>query len=194
MTTEGQQTDVTGAEAETAPSTAARTKRRGRFTRSVVWSARTVGRPYLEAGKSAKRLKDTLRRLGRSVAGGADPGGDANYVDAPDAAAAFERLYKLNGWSKAGLQQQRTAVVRAKFVALLLAILFFAVTVFGVLTLGHHHYVAVAMALVGLAITTLGLSLFVHHAIWQTQIDERRLLSAREFFSHPDRWAYLFSS
>ncbi|MPS81752.1 MAG: hypothetical protein E2591_27140 [Achromobacter sp.] len=169
-------------------------RRRGLAMRTVIGTAKVVSRPYLEAGKSMKRLRGTLRTLGRTMAMKPDLETDSNFIDAPDSASAFESLYRANGWTEPQLRQQRRAIVRAKFVALLLSIIFLSVSVFGVFTLRYLAYVPVAVIIIGLSITALGLSLFVHHAIYQAQIDERRLLSAREFFAHRDRWAFLFSS
>lgn len=169
-------------------------RRRGLAMRTVIGTARVVSRPYLEAGKSIKRLRGTLRTLGRTMATKPGLETDSNFIEAPDSASAFERLYHANGWTEPQLRQQRRAIVRAKFVALLLAIIFLSVSVFGVFTLRYLAYVPVAVIIIGLSITALGLSLFVHHAIFQAQIDERRLLSAREFFAHRDRWVFLFSS
>lgn len=178
--------------AQTQPATEKR--RRGLAVRTVVRTAKVVGRPYIELGKSVKRLRGTLRTLGQSLASPANGGAEPNYVDAPDAADAFERLYQANGWTEPALMNQRNAVVRSKFASLVLAIVFLAVSVYGVLSLRYVAYFPVAMILVGLAVTAMGLALFIQYAINQAQIDDRRLYSAQEFFSHPNRWVFLFSS
>ncbi|CAB3893966.1 DUF2254 domain-containing protein [Achromobacter mucicolens] len=168
-------------------------RRRGLAVRTVVRTAKVVGRPYIELGKSVKRLRGTLRTLGQSLASPAS-GPDSNFVDAPNAADAFERLYEANGWTEPALMNQRKAVVRSKFASLVLAIVFLAVSVYGVLSLRYVAYVPIAMIFIGLAVTAMGLALFIQYAINQAQIDERRLYSAHEFFSHPNRWVFLFSS
>ncbi|WP_063589311.1 hypothetical protein [Achromobacter ruhlandii] len=169
-------------------------RRRGLAVRTVVRTAKVVGRPYIELGKSVKRLRGTLRTLGQSLASPANGGPDSNFVDAPNAADAFERLYEANGWTEPALMNQRKAVVRSKFASLVLAIVFLAVSVYGVLSLRYVAYFPVAMIFIGLAVTAMGLALFIQYAINQAQIDERRLYSAHEFFSHPNRWIFLFSS
>ncbi|ADP20165.1 MULTISPECIES: hypothetical protein [Achromobacter] len=169
-------------------------RRRGLAVRTAVRTVKVVGRPYIELGKSMTRLRGTLRKLGQSLASPANAGSDLNYVDASDSAEAFERLYEANGWTEPALMNQRKAVVRAKFASLVLAIIFLAVSLYGFLTLRYIAYFPIAVIFIGLAVTAMGLALFIQHAISQAQIDDRRLYSAHEFFAHPNRWVFLFSS
>lgn len=169
-------------------------RRRGLAVRAAVRTVKVVGRPYIELGKSMTRLRGTLRKLGQSLASPAGEGSDLNYVDASNSAEAFERLYEANGWTEPALMNQRKAVVRSKFASLVLAIIFLAVSLYGFLTLRYIAYIPIAVIFIGLAVTAMGLALFVQHAISQAQIDDRRLYSAHEFFAHPNRWVFLFSS
>lgn len=170
-------------------------KRRGRIARTMIGTAKVLGRPYLEAGKSMVRLQGVVRRLGRSIAGGADVASeDVQYINAPDAAAAFEKIYAARGWSESELQEQRKAVVRRKFLALFCGITFFGVGLFGMFTVRHLGYISIGASVIGVTTATLGIGLFVQYAIYQAQIDERRLISFKEFFAGKDRWTCLFSS
>src|SRR3546814_15120635 len=75
-------------------------RRRGLAMRTVIGTAKVVSRPYLEAGKSMKRLRGTLRTLGRTMAMKPDLETDSNFIDAPDSASAFESLYRAHGWTR----------------------------------------------------------------------------------------------
>jgi hypothetical protein len=169
-------------------------KPRGKTRRAAVWTGKLIARPYIEAGRSVKRLQATLRRLGQTLGGGAEDLSGVEYIEDVDSGTAFEHLYKLNGWTKDDLQRQRKAVVRAKFWALGLAIVCFGASTFGVLSIGKLSFLPFAAVGIGLSCGALAIALFVSNTISQTQIDDRKLLSAAEFFARRDKWLLFFSS
>lgn len=102
----------------------------------------------------------------------------------------FEVLYAARGWTAESLLVQMRAVRRTKRTAGWMCV---ALLVAGVANIFISPVWIILLTspllLVGSAI---GLASAIKYAIWQSQIEERKLMGFREIASRPDFFAYLF--
>ena len=155
------------------------------------WGASLI-RPYTRMIKdvtsSVRGIKKSLEQVKANKGSMASD----DYIDAPNSRTAFEALVEKNGWTPDGLKVQLRAVSRIKWVSF--ALLWFFVC--GFFTIGFYAD-GVFMALCGcilcmFAVFFCAVRVF-QFSVFQTQLRERNLIGAKDFFGRQDFWTLLFS-
>ncbi len=155
-------------------------------TASFFLPLRAIGR----ATQSVADAKKSLIQMGRQFRDNLPAQVGARDVEPDDPRAIndprlrFEKLYELNGWTPEALQEQLTAVARTKLAALIMSVLALCAVITS-LFLAPLWMLLFAMPIGG-CLLVLGLSQVFKYAHFQTQIELRSLIAAREFASLPD--------
>lgn len=171
-----------------------RQRKRGTAGALLAWTGKTVFRPYIEAPKALARLPRAMNRLTDAIAGFEEANNRVEWDHSPDGHAAFAVLFEGNGWDDEQLSQQRRAVVRTKWFSLGLAMASMTIGTSTAALFGAVSYWPIVAAVIGCAIGVISVFRFFQCAIFQTQIDLRELITAREFVSRSDMINRMLSS
>lgn len=155
---------------------------------------RSIVRPYVQVAqdlrKSGRNIKASYQELKEQKESAARK--EVKYIEAPDAKKAFEALYEHGNWTEQELAQQLKVVRRAKWVFGFGSLMGLVCFVFFGLSSDSVLFTL---------ITSLGLMLMsailgaraLQFAIFQTQLEERELISFKEFMGRKDFWRRVFS-
>lgn len=153
---------------------------------------RSITRPYRHMTKGVwGDIQKTKENLG-SVKSTIEKKPVHRLINAQGAKAAFETLYKENGWDEKQLKKQLRASYFAKWWALGFFWLSICLAV-GVMVLFPRFWIIVfafifgALMCINFAINAL------RYAVFQAQIEDRTLYSVKEYWSLKNKWARLFS-
>lgn len=109
-----------------------------------------------------------------------------------DPSQRFESLYQAQGWNEDKLGVQLSAVRRTKIAAMLSALLGTIGAATLVVTAPLWMLIVFVPAAGGL--TALGIAMTLKYGLFQAQIEQRRLLTMREYLCRPDLFAHLFGA
>ena len=152
----------------------------------------TVFRPYTRLArdllKTGKAIKSNVEQVSDNKASQRD----VEYIGAPNAKKAFQILFEKNGWTEEELVSQRVGVRRTKWICITGAIISI-VMFFGFGLTSTSVFFTLFTTIFSSIATAIFSARALQFAIFQTQIDERCLLSFREFMARPDFWQRVFS-
>lgn len=153
-----------------------------------------LAKPYTRAARdvasSAANIKKNLSKANQDLTHRNNEG--VEYIDAPDASAAFEALYIKNKWTEEELVNQKKAVSRAKWVSLFFAwITFCLFLAFGIF--GDNAWTILIGCVFCFFVTLLFCIKVIQFSLYQTQLHERYLTGFKEFMSRKDFWKRIFA-
>lgn len=134
--------------------------------------------------EAAKSMRESLPGQGKT---GAYPEGDLRNIS--DAKARFEAMYELHEWTEPLLQAQLRSLRITKITAMAMAVF----SVAGVVLLAMTTPLWLSVFLIPLSgmVMVLGIAQSFKHALFQTQLELREFISAREFAGRQDFLARL---
>lgn len=152
-------------------------------------------RPASRVGEQLRESTDRLRRM-RADHEDQIQQSHARLLDDGraqlDPAQRFEALYQAQGWDEATLGVQLSAVRRTKIAAMVSSLLGSMGAIALVVTAPLWMLIVFVPAAGGF--TALGIAMTLKYGLFQAQIEQRRLLTMREYLCRPDLFAHLFSS
>jgi hypothetical protein len=153
---------------------------------SYVVPVRAVTGAFGSIKKTGAVLGDTFKKMGERLPGPAVAGtyeeGDVRNIS--DAKERFETMYEMHGWTEKELAKQIKTSRNTKLTAMVTGI--FAVT--GVIVLAIKAPLVLSVFLIPISgvVLVLGLSQSFKYALYETQMNLREFISAREFAARED--------
>lgn len=102
----------------------------------------------------------------------------------------FDVLYKMHGWDEESLKQQMVAVRRTKTTSSWMSAVLLLCALWGLFALPVYAVILVCPLLV--TGSAVAIASAVKHAIFQAQLQERKLMNAKEVMARPDLIQFLF--
>lgn len=134
-----------------------------------------------QTGESLAEMAHTFRNKLPEQDGQELPGDPRTIADPCE---RFELIYKLNGWTPEEVIAQHKAVRRSKFAALVMAVVALVGYLVAMLTL--PAWMLLVLVPVGGCLLILGAAQTFRFALYESQLELRSLISAREFASRND--------
>jgi hypothetical protein len=165
------------------------------FVRALKFAFMPAVRVAEQARQSGQRLR-SLRRAHLAFAGRSVPNTDLHR--APDsqemlaqsgAAQRFKHLYEARGWNEQMLARQALAVCRARRAALLGCLIGACAAL--VLVLMAPLWALALLVPASAGLTSFGFAMALKFALFQAQLEQRALISLRQYLSRDDLLGHL---
>lgn len=149
--------------------------------------------PFYAIGRAAESISQTKNGLSESLSRMRDklPGhNQADEFPAEDARSIkdgrerFEVMYAMHEWNDSDIETQKVACNRTKLVSLLAAVFSFATVIASIFF--APLWMLIFIVPVGGCLCILGLAQAFKFALYETQLEMRDLIGAKEFYARED--------